>query len=316
MLRFVARRLAHVVPVLFLVSLATMLMVDLSPGDPAYAILGENATPEQVALINEELGLDDPLFVRWADWAGDTVRGDLGTSVRTGQSVGDALRERLPATLELTALALLIGLLVAIPMGIYAAYRADGWFDRASGLVTSLLISSPAFLTAVLLSYFFAVKFQIFPVTGWVPLSDSVSENLKSAFLPALTLALGEIAVFARLVRADMIATLQDNFILTARAKGLPNRYILLRHAFRPSSFSLLTLSGLSLGRLIGGAVIVENVFAIPGVGSLLVQAILAGDLVMVQGVVLFVALVYVLINTFIDLAYGFLDPRVRARSA
>ena len=244
------------------------------------------------------------------------MRGDLGTSVRTGQSVSEALRERLPATLELTVLALLIGLLVAIPIGIYGAYRADGWFDRVAGLVTSLLISSPAFLTAVLLSYFLAVKFQIFPVTGWVSLSDSVSENLKSAFLPALTLALGEIAVFSRLVRADMIATLQDPFILTARAKGLPNRYILLRHAFRPSSFSLLTLSGLSLGRLIGGAVIVENVFAIPGVGSLLVQAIIAGDLVMVQGVVLFVALTYVLVNTVVDLSYGFLDPRVRARRA
>jgi len=310
------QKLAHIILVLLLVSLITMLMVDLSPGDSAYSILGENATPEQVAQVNKKLGLNDPLQVRWARWVNDTVHGDLGRSVRTGQSVTDALRERLPVTAELAFLALFFSLLIAIPVGVYTAYRSDRWLDRTTGVATSLLISSPAFLTGVLLSYLFAVKFHIFPVTGWVKLTENLGENLKSAFLPALTLALTEIAVFTRLVRADMIATLQDNFILTARAKGLSDRYILMRHAFRPSSFSLLTLSALSLGRLIGGAVIVENVFAIPGIGSLLVSSIIAGDLVMVQGTVLFVAIVYVVVNALVDVAYGFLEPRVRVGRA
>ena len=315
-MRTILRRFVHVVPVLLIVSFATMVMVDLTPGDPAYAILGETATPEQVALVHQELGLDDALPVRWGNWLGDVARGDFGTSFRTRQSVLDAIGERLPVTLELAALSLLMALAVAIPVGVYTAYRSDRRVDRWASVALSLLISSPAFLTAVVLSYVFAVRYHVFPVTGWVRLSENVGQNLRSAFLPALTLALGEMAVFSRLLRADMIAALQDDFVLTARAKGMSDRYILFRHAFRPASFSLLTLSGLSLGRLVGGAVIVETVFALPGLGQLLVQSILAKDLIMVQGVVLFVALAYVLLNMLVDVSYAYLDPRVRVGRA
>lgn len=316
MLNVIARKLMHVLPVLLIVSVVTMFLVELTPGEPAYSILGENATPEQVDIVNEQLGRNDPLLERWWNWVSDAATGDFGTSYRTRQPVTEAIMQRLPVTLEIGVSALLLALLISVPLGVYTAYRADRRADRLVNVVTSVLISSPTFLTGVLLSYLLAVRYQIFPVTGWTPLTKSVSDNLRSAFLPVLALTASEIAVFSRLVRADMIATLQNNFILTASAKGLPNRYILTRHALRPSSFSLLTLSGLSLGRLIGGSVVIEAVFALPGVGSLLVQSILAKDLMMVQGMVFVVAIVYIVVNTGVDFLYAALDPRVRAGGA
>lgn len=312
----VLRRFGRLLPVLLIVSFATMVMVDLAPGDPAYAILGQNATPDQVALVRDELGLNDSLLERWGDWLGALVTGDLGTSVRTQQSVLAAVGERVPVTLEIATLALLMALAVAIPLGIYTAYRADRRVDQWCNVILSFFISMPAFLAAVALAYIFAVRLQVLPVTGWSRIGDGLGENLRGALLPALALALGEVAVFTRLLRADMIATLREDYVLTARAKGMSDRYILFRHALRPSSFSMLTLSGLSLGRLIGGAVIVETVFALPGLGQLLVQSILAKDLIMVQGIVLFVALSYVVLNLLIDMAYERLDPRLRAGRA
>ncbi len=311
-----ARRLLHVVPVLFLVSLATLLLLSLTPGDPAYAMLSDQATPEQVAVVHKQLGLDKPVVVRYLDWVGAIARGDFGTSLRTNQTVGDALKQRLPVTAELALCALLIALIVSVPFGVYSAYRADGAFDRAGSGLTSLFISSPAFLTGLVLAYLLAVKVNLFPVTGWVRLSDDVFDNLRHVFLPALTLSIGEIAIFTRLLRSDMIGTLQEDYILAARAKGLPTWQILVRHALRPSSFSLVTLAGISLGRLMGGAVIVESLFALPGVGQLLITSIYSRDFVMVQGVVMFVALAYVLVNTGIDLLYSYLDPRLRTAGA
>jgi peptide/nickel transport system permease protein len=311
-----ARKLLHIVPVLLLVSLATLLMLHLTPGDPAYAILGDQATPDQVQQVHKDLGLDRPFLVQYGDWIGKVARGDFGTSLRTNQAVLEAIKERLPVTLELAILALGMALAVAIPLGMYAAYRADSRFDRAASVIASLFISSPAFLTGLFLVFLLSVKYHVFPVTGWTKLGEDALDNLHHAFLPALALALGEIAIFMRLLRSDMISTLQEDYILSARAKGLPTRRILVRHALRPSSFSLVTLAGLSLGRLVGGAVIIETLFALPGLGQLLIQAIIAKDLVMVQGVVMFVALMYVLINTAVDILYSFLDPRVRTARA
>ncbi len=317
MRRFLLLKVGHVVVVLFLVSLLATVMMDLTPGGPALAILGESATQEQVDALNEEMGLNKPLVERYGDWIGGVATGDFGESYRTGQPVIEAIKQRMPVTLELALLALVMSLVLAIPIAVYASYRSDGRFDRIWSVISSVLISAPHFVVALLAAFLLAVKLKWFPVTGWNPISDGLAANLKSAFLPALTLALGEIAIFSRVLRADMIATLQNDFVLAARAKGLTARYVLFRHALRPSSFSLLTLAALSLGRFLGGAVIVEVIFALPGVGQLMVQSIFASDLFMVQGVVMFVALVYVGLNALVDVLYAYLDPRVRqARAA
>jgi peptide/nickel transport system permease protein len=315
MLRTIAGRLVRLLPVLLLVSLGTALLLDLVPGDPAIALLGETATPEQIARVRADLRLDEPLLTRYLAWLGEVVRGDFGSSLRTGQPLTEAILDRLPVTAQLTLMAVLMALAVAVPLGIYTALHADGRVDRAMNLLNGAFIASPAFLTGLLLSYFLAVRAGAFPTTGWVRIGEDPGGNLQAAFLPALTLAIAEIAVFSRLLRADMIAVLQEDYILNARSRGLPTRYILLRHAFRPSSFSLLTLFGLSLGRLISGAVIVEVLFALPGLGQLLVQAILSRDFLVVQGLVLFIAVTYVLINTLVDLTYELLDPRVQERA-
>jgi peptide/nickel transport system permease protein len=310
-----AARVAHVVAVLLLVTFAVTFMADLTPGDPAYAILGDQATPAQVAQVHAQLHLDDPFYERYWTWLSNVVTGDFGTSLRTQQSVLDAIGERLPVTLEIVVLALVIALLAAIPIGIATAVRAGGAGDRVWSLASSALIALPVFVTGLLFVYVFSVglrgsAFQL-PATGWAPVSDGLGENLRHVLLPALTLALVELPVFARLLRADMITTLGEDYILAASAKGLPMRRILLRHALRPSSFSLVTVSGLSLGRLIGGAVVVEMLFSLPGIGQQLVLAVEAKDIVVVQGVVAFIAIGYVLVNAGVNALYRVLDPRV-----
>jgi len=313
--RAVGRRLAHIVPVLLIVSLATLLLSEFVPGDPAVTMLGEGATPDQIVAAHHALGLDEPLPRRYVDWLGDVAHGDLGTSVRTGVPVMQSIKDRVPVSLELAVLGLAIALATSVPAAIYAAYRQNKAFDRIATASSSALISSPAFLTGLLLLYLFSVNRGWFPVTGWIPIRDGLKDNLRHAFLPAVTLALVEIPTFFRLLRSDMIANLQEDFILAAAGKGMSNRYVLVRHALRPSCFSLLTVVGLSLGRLIGGTIVVESLFVLPGLGRLAIDAALNQDLVVVQGVVMFVAVTYVLVNTIVDLFYVTLDPRVRATS-
>jgi peptide/nickel transport system permease protein len=311
--RLVARKAVHVAAVLLVVSAATLALLELTPGGPAYAILGEDSTPEQVKALNARLGVDRPVPVRYADWITDAARGDLGESLISGRPVAGLISQRLPVTLELAALALVIALAVSVPLAMVAAYRADRPIDKVTAATSSLLISSPQFLTGLFLVYFFAVENRWFPATGWRYLGDGLDDNLRHAFLPAVTLALAEIPVFTRVLRADLVTTLQEDFILSARARGTSTVRILFVHALRPSSFSLITLAGLSLGSLVGGAVIVENVFAVPGLGQLMIQSILNKDLPVVQGVVLVIAASYVLVNAAVDVAYAYLDPRVRS---
>jgi peptide/nickel transport system permease protein len=246
-------------------------------------------------------------------WLGKTVRGDLGRSyLPGGEKVRPAIASRLPLTLELLILAELIALAVAIPAGIFSAYRAGGAFDRSATTAAFGLLSIPSFMMGILLIFAFAVRLRWFRATGYVPLGDGLTENLKSLFLPALTLAVAEMAVYMRLLRTDMVATLQEDFIQMAKAKGLPTRRILLRHAFRPSTFSLITIAGLNFGALVGGALVVERLFALNGIGLLVVTAIAKRDYIMVQGCVLVVAIGYVVINFFVDMLYAVLDPRIR----
>lgn len=371
MLALIAGRIVRLVFVLFVVSLATFFIVDLVPGDPAIAILGPEATPEQVAQVREELGLDDPVVERYLDWIGGALTGDLGNSlVRPAFSVSELLALSIPITLQLAVMALVIAIVVSVPTAIWAAYREGGAFDRVVGVMTSALISVPSFLAGLLLAFFFVfhpdvprylfaviglsvgvgtlftaarklgsgqtgsavrgvavglvvlavtvaitASFPSFPRSGFVRLTseEGIVENLRSAFLPALTIALAEIAVFTRLLRGDLIATLQEDFILAAKAKGVKPARILWHEALRPSSFSLVTLLGVSLGRAIGGTVIVETIFGIQGVGRLVVNdGVVPGDYPVVQGGVLVIAVFYVGINALVDITYLWIDPRIR----
>jgi len=371
MLRLFGRRLIRLVPVLFLVTLGTFFLIALVPGDPAVSILGPDATPEAVANLRTELGLDEPLVQRYWDWLSGAFQGDLGNSLlQPTDSVVELIAASLPITLQLAAMGLLMALFIAVPLAVWSAYRADTHVDRASSFLTAALISVPTFLAALLLAYFFVFQpdvvrwatlllgfsiagamvvgaakrwgddtnravvvrlvgatavvgatlavfafFPEFPRTGFSRLSaeEGLGENLRSAFLPAFALALTEIAVFTRLLRGDMISTLQEDYILAARAKGMPVWRVLWSDALRPSSFSLVTLAGVSLGRLIGGTVIVETIFAIPGMGRLVVnQGVVLGDFTVVQGGVLVIAVFYVLINLVVDVSYLYLDPRIR----
>jgi peptide/nickel transport system permease protein len=311
-MRFLGLRLLQLVPVIILVSLGTAALVELLPGDPAIAILGENATPETIAAVREQLRLDDPFFTRYLSWLGDALQGDLGTSIRTDRPVTDEFLERLPVTLQLALMAQFFALILSIPLGIFAAYRAGRPSDRITSTMAFAFVSLPPFVLAVFLVALFAVRWEFFPVTGWERLSEDFGANFEHAFLPALTLALAELAVYTQLLRSDMVTTLEEDYILAARAKGLTTARILVRHALRPSSFSLLTLAGVNLGRLIGGTVVIEFFFSLPGVGQLIVQSIPNKDLPVIQGSVLILAVAYLLLNTAVDLSYSVLDPRVR----
>ena len=311
-MRQVGLKLLQLVPVLFLVTVATFSITELLPGDPAIAILGENATPETIAALRQELRLDEPLVSRYLDWAGDAMRGDLGESIRSHQPVTEAFRERIPITLQLAISATIIGLVVAIPLGAWSAYRAGRLSDRLTTTTSFALVGLPPFLMGLLLVYLFALYREWFPVTGWVYLTEDLGGNIEHAFLPSITLALTEISIFTQLLRADMFATLQQDFVLAAKARGLPTRHILLREALRPSSFSLITLAGVNLGRLLGGTVIIEHLFAVPGIGRLVIAAIPNKDFPVLQGSVLILATAYLLINTVVDLSYAFIDPRIR----
>jgi len=311
--KLLARKLPWLLGTLFAVSFFTFMLVSLLPGDPAVMILGAGGvSPEAIAQLRLELGLDRPLVIRYFDWLGSALSGDLGRSPMTGQSVTDAILSRLPVTIQLGVMAIVIALALAIPLAMVSAYFAGSRLDRSISGVGFALMSVPGFMMAIFLILIFAVGLGWFPATGWVSLTDSPAANLRSALLPALSLAMIELALYMRLLRTDLIDTLQQDYITLARAKGLPNWLILTRHALRPSSFSLMTVVGLQLGGVISGAIIVEEIFALPGVGRLLYQSILQRDLLMVQGIVLFIATAYVVVNFLVDLCYSLLDPRVR----
>jgi peptide/nickel transport system permease protein len=312
MLGFVARRLVYLVPVLLAVSLLTFLIASLLPGDLAYVILGDQATPEKVAALRHDMGLDQPVLIRYVQWLGHILQGDFGRSFRTGQTVLQAVAERLPVSLELMILAELMGLVVGVPLAIVCAAKSGGAFDRLMTSSAFAMLSMPSFLSAILLIYLFAVALRLLPATGYVPFSEDPVANLRFMMLPALTLALAEWPGIMRVLRSDIIATLQEDYIALAKAKGLTARRILFVHALKPSSLTLVTITGINIGRLIGGALIVETIFALPGIGRLIVGAIYTRDLIIMQGVVLLVASGFVIMNFVVDMLYAVLDPRIR----
>lgn len=312
MFGFLARRLFYLVPVLIAVSLLTFLIASLLPGDLAYTILGDQATPEKVEALRQDMGLDQPVWWRYFGWLGHVLQGDFGRSFRTGQTVLQAVAERLPVSFELMLLAEIGALAIGIPLAVACAVKSGSAFDRFMTGSAFGMLSVPTFLSAILLIYLFAVQLHWLPATGYVPFSEDPIGNLRCFVLPALTLALAEWPVLMRVLRSDLIATLQEDFIAMARAKGLKPSRILLVHALKPSSLTLVTVTGINIGRLIGGTVIVEQIFALPGIGRLLVGAITTRDLIILQGVVLVVAFGYVLMNFIVDMLYAVLDPRIR----
>jgi len=317
MLHYIRRKLLHLIPITFAVTALSFFFIDLLPGDVADAIAGvgtDNAVVDEavVAAIREDLGLDRPLIVRYFSWLANAFAGELGKSYQTGQLVSDAIALRLPVTLQLLVMAQFLAVLFAIPAGIIAAYRAGKVTDKFVTTLTFAFLAAPSFIIAILLAFLFAVILNWFPATGYVPFSTDPFENLRSFVLPALALALIEWPILSRVLRNDLIETLQEDFISFAKAKGLSHFYILLRHALRPSSFTLITIVGIQLGNLISGAVIVESIFALPGIGTLLVNSIHAREMLMVQGIVVIMAVAYVIINLAVDILYGVLDPRVR----
>ncbi|SEP07461.1 ABC transporter permease [Trujillonella endophytica] len=312
MLVFTAKRVVRALLVILFATFLVVALLSIAPGSLAVTLLGDAATPDAVAELEARLGLDEPLWEQYFGWLGDAVTGDFGTSLRTRQDVLDSVLERLPVTLELALLALVIALAVSVPMALAAANRPGSPIDRVSTFLASVGLALPAFVVAPVLVYFLSVQAGLFPVAGWERVGEGVGANLHHALLPAIAVAIPEIAAFQRLLRTDLDSTLHEDFISAARARGLSRSYILWRHALRPSSFSLVTLAGISFGRLIGGTVIVEAVFTLPGLGSLIAGSIASRDVIAVQGAVAFIVIAYVVINTLVDIGYGFLDPRVR----
>jgi peptide/nickel transport system permease protein len=308
----IGKKTLHLALVVMAVSAITFLMVDLLPGDAAYQMAGESATIEDVRAIREELGLHRSIVVRYLVWLADAARGDFGQSFITHEPVLESITARLPVTIELMVGAQMIALVLAVPVGIFCGYRPRSGIDRFLSIAAFGVMSVPVFVMALVLIFLFALKLRWLPATGYVPFLENPIENLRSMFLPALSIALVEWVPLMRVLRSDMAATLGEDFILMARSKGLPARTILLRHALRPSLFTLVTLFGIQVGHLIGGALIVETIFALPGIGRLLVGAIFARDVIVVQGCVFFITIAYVAINFLVDVSYTVLDPRLR----
>ena len=371
MLRVVGLKLIRLVPVLFLVSLATFFLIDLIPGDPAAVALGTDATIEDLEAIRKSLGLDKPITERYGDWLSGALTGDLGDSLRPpNEPVSDLLQRSAGPTLRLSAMALGMSFTISIFLGVWSAHAAGNRADRLVSGTMFTFISVPTFLAGLLFIFFFVFRESVprylwliivglvalrliylaitrwweerrdfsgwagyvvaalvvtgillwvfiqwpdFPRTASHRYDDNWREQLRSLFLPALALALSEIAVFTRLLRADMLSTLQEQFVLSSRAKGMPTWRILFRDALRPSSFSLITIAGITLGRLIGGTVIIESIFGLEGLGKLIVAfGVLPKNYTVVQGGVLVLAVGYVLLNAIIDISYQYLDPRIR----
>ena len=316
----VLARLAKLLGIVLIVSFLTFCLTKLLPGDPVNSILGPQASnPASVAALREKLGLDQSFLSQYGHYVrGVVTHFDLGRAYSSNFEVRGLLANRLPATVELIVLSQVIALLVSVPLALYSAYRADSRGDRIITAGAFGLISVPSFAMAVLLVYLFAIRLGWFPAVGYDRLSgpDGVGANIRSLVLPVTVLASGLTAVYTRVLRSDLIATLQEDFMLMARSKGLPTWHLLLRHALRPSSFSLLTVFGINFGTLIGGSVIVEYYFSIPGIGQMAIESINKRDYLAVQGVVLVVAVAFVAINFIVDLLYAVLDPRVRKAAA
>jgi len=312
--RLILRRLLATVPVLLLVTAGVFALIHLTPGDPVDAMMAESQDAAARESLRRELGLDRPLYAQYAAWMGRLLRGDLGRSIRNQEPVVENVGRRIRPSLELAALAMAISIAVALPIGLITAARRNTSIDRLGTLFTVVGICMPNFLIALLLIFLFGVTLRWLPISGYTDPLEEPLAGLRSLLLPAVTLGLALAAVVARTLRSSMLEALAEDYVRTARAKGLSEGAIIRGHVLRNALIPVVTVVGLQLGTLIGGAVITEYVFALPGVGRLVVDAVFARDYPLVQGVVLLIALGYILSNLAVDLLYGWIDPRIRYR--
>ncbi|HEY7974843.1 MAG TPA: ABC transporter permease, partial [Ktedonobacterales bacterium] len=315
MVTFLVRRLLFMIPVALLVSFVTFMIIHLIPGDPARVLLGESATPQTVAALHHQLGLDKPLLTQYVLWLGQALHGNLGQSIQLQQPVTQAILQRLPVTAELGVISLIVSVALAIPLGVLAAGTRNTPIDWLINVLSLIGTAIPNFVLGLLLILFLAVVIRPFPPGGYVPFTQDPLANLRDLVLPVITLAAGAVAGNLRQVRASMIEVLSQDYIRTARAKGLRRGRVYFVHGLRNALLPLLTIVGLQAGAILGGAVIIESIFLWPGVGLLAIQSILSKDYPVVQGVVLLSALSYMLVNLLVDVGYGALDPRISLRS-
>ena len=316
MLQFLLRRIVAVLPVLFVVSLVVFLILRLAPGDPAAVIAGNSATNEDIAKIQVQLGLDRPIPVQYGIWMGNVFRGDLGFSYYLNKPVTELIAQRVEPTLSLAFGTVILAILIAVPLGTLAAWRMGGWLDRLLSGFSVAGFSVPVFVIGYLLIYFFAIRLEWLPVQGYKSLSGPSAAGpwawMRQLILPWMTLAMIYVALIARVTRASVSEALTEDYIRTARAKGITESAVLLRHALANAAVPIVTVVGIGIALLIGGVVVTETVYAIPGLGSLTVDAVLNRDFPVIQGLVLLFSVSYVLINLLVDLSYLVLDPRIR----
>lgn len=312
MLTFIVRRFLAVIPVFAIITILVFLMLRLTPGDPAVAIAGDDATASNLAEIRQRLGLTDSILVQFLRWFGNLLHGDLGESFFFKRSVASLIAQRIEPTLALAACTILLSVLVAVPLGVLAASRQGSLLDRAVMGFSVLGFSVPVFVIGYLMIYVFAIELGWLPVQGYTRIGESFWGFLQRIAMPTLSLTVAYVALIARTTRSSMLEILHEDFIRTARAKGLPNRTVLLRHALRNAAIPILTVIGGGVALLISGAVVTESVYAIPGLGRLTIEAVLSRDFPTVQAVILLFSGFYVVVNLLIDITYTLLDPRIR----
>ena len=309
---FLLKRIAATIPVMIIVAIIVFTLIRLVPGDPAAVIAGNMATNEDISRIRTELGLDRSFLTQLGIWGKGLIMGDLGQSFFFKKDVVALIGERLEPTLALAFLTIVITVLVAVPLGTLAAWRHGGWLDRALMGFSVLGFSIPVFVLGYLLVYFFSLKLDWFPVQGYTPFANGIGPWLHHLLLPAFTLSIVYVALIARVTRASVAEALTEDYVRTARAKGLPESRVLIKHARATAAVPIVTVIGIGVALLIGGVVVTESVFSIPGLGTLTVDAVLARDFPVIQGVILFFAFLYVMVNLLVDVSYLFLDPRIR----
>jgi peptide/nickel transport system permease protein len=312
MLSYILRRILSTLPVMAIVALLVFSLLYIAPGDPATVIAGDQASPEDVERIRQSIGLDRPFLVQFGSWVWHILHFDLGTSIFTNLPVSSLIAQRIEPTLSLMTLTLLLTILVAVPLGVVAAWKAGSWIDRSIMAFAVFAFSLPVFVIGYVLAYVFALKLEWLPVQGYTPLAEGFWPWLQNLILPAVALGGVYIALIARITRASMLEVLQQDYVRTARAKGLGMRNILFVHALKNAAVPIVTVIGIGVALLIGGAVVTESVFAIPGLGRLTIDAILRRDYPVIQGIVLLFSFLYVLVNLMVDVIYTLVDPRIR----
>ncbi len=310
--QMVARRGLRAVVLLFIVSIGAFGLIWLVPGNPANTLAGEFPSQEEVAAVEASLGLDEPPHIQYINWLGSAITGDLGESLRTGRSVNEEISTRLPVTLSIAFFAVVFALLIAVPVGTLAAVKRGSLGDRLLTLGSTLGVATPSFFVAILLVIFVALNSDFFPATGYVGPTDSIYDWIRYNTLPGIALGLALAAELARQIRSALIDVLRSDYVRTARAKGVPERRVLVKHAYKNSAVPVVTILGAQIAALVGGTIIIEQIFAMPGIGGLAIRSVLSQDIPVIQAIVLVVGALVVAVNTLVDISYGFFDPRTR----